>query len=94
MSSLRIRSEKQVSCVIEKQSFILRLGDWVLKENGHWRILRKAEDKQQLLEGLRSGDLFILEKIDNKQKNIKGKLFFANRTQSGCDRSFGIQCQA
>lgn len=81
MGSLRIRSEKQISCVIEKQSFILRLGDWVLKENGHWRILRKADDKQQFLEGLRSGDLFVLEKIDNKQKNIKGKLFFANRTQ-------------
>ncbi len=81
MSSLRIRSDKQVSCVIEKQSFILRLGDWVLKENGHWRILRKSDDKQQLLEGFRAGDLFVLEKIDNKQKNIKGRLFFANRTQ-------------
>jgi len=82
MSSLRIRSEKQVSCIIEKQSFILRLGDWVLKENGHWRILRKSDDRQQFVEGKRTGDLFILEKIDNKQKNIKGKLFLANRTQS------------
>ena len=36
----------------------------------------------ELLEGLRTGDLFILEKIDNKQKNIGGKLFFANRTQT------------
>jgi hypothetical protein len=81
MSSLRIRSDKQVSCTIEKQSFILRQGDWVLKENGHWRVLRKPEDRQQLMEGFRTGDLFILEKIDNKQKNIKGKLFFANRTQ-------------
>jgi hypothetical protein len=81
INSLRIRSDKQISCIIEKQSFILRLNDWLLKENGRWRIIRKAEDRQQIADGYRAGDLFILEKIDNKQKNIRGKLFLVNRTQ-------------
>ena len=81
LGSLRIRSEKQMSCVIEKQCLILRSGDWVLKENGHWRVLHKAEDKQQLVSGHKAGDLFVLDKIDFKQKSIKGRLFLACRTQ-------------
>ena len=43
---LRVRSEKQISCMIEKQCFILRPDDWVLKSNGRWKILRKMEEKQ------------------------------------------------
>jgi hypothetical protein len=82
LNSVRIRSDKQISCMLEKQCFILRAGDWVLKENGRWRVVRKSEDKQKLLAGNKTGELFVLEKIDSRQKNIKGRLFLANRTQS------------
>ncbi|MBF8262990.1 MAG: hypothetical protein HW387_655 [Parachlamydiales bacterium] len=81
ITAIRIRSDKQMSCSIEKQSVILRVGDWVLKDNGRWRVLRKAEERQQVLSGAKSGELFVLEKIDSKQKSIKGKLFLANRSQ-------------
>jgi hypothetical protein len=81
IASLRIRSDRQLSCAIEKQLIVLRLGDWVLKENARWRVLRKAEEKKQVLDGTKNGDLFILEKIDAKQRCIKGKMFLANRTQ-------------
>ncbi len=82
LSSLRVRSDKQISCVIDKQCFVLRAGDWVLKENGRWRVLRKADDRQLLLLGHKTGDLFVLDKIDFKQKAIKGRLFLACRTQT------------
>lgn len=81
VGSLRIRSDRQISCTLEKQSIVLRLNDWAVKENTHWKVLRKSEDKQALIEGQKSGELFVLEKIDSKQKCIKGKLFFANRAQ-------------
>ena len=80
--SLRIRSDKQISCMIEKQCFVLRIGDWILKENGKWRILRKKEEREQLVSGTKSGELFVLDKIDRTQKSIKGRLFLAHRTQS------------
>jgi hypothetical protein len=81
INSIRIRSEQQMSCSIEKQSVVLRVGDWVMKENGRWRVLRKAEDRQQVLSGSKNGEMFVLDKIDFKQKSIKGKLFVANRSQ-------------
>lgn len=81
MGAVRIRSDKQMSCSIEKQSVILRVGDWVLKENNRWRVLHKAEDRRQVVEGTKVGDLFVLDKIDFKQKRVRGRLFFANRAQ-------------
>jgi hypothetical protein len=78
-SSIRIRSEKQISCLLEKQCLILREGDWVLKENGRWRILRKAEDKQQMVEGKRLGDLIVLESIDAKRRLVQGQMILPSR---------------
>ncbi len=78
-SSVRIRSDKQISCLLEKQCLILREGDWVLKENGRWRPLRKEEDKQQVIQGKRLGELILLESIDAKRRCIQGQLILANR---------------
>jgi len=83
-SQLRVRSEKQVSCIIDKQCLILRTGDWVLKANNRWKILRKKEEKDAFLAGNMTGDLFVLEKIDSKgtTKSIAGQLFSTKRSQS------------
>lgn len=78
-SSVRIRSDKQISCLLEKQCLVLREGDWILKENGRWRVLRKEEDKQQMIEGKRAGDLLLLELIDAKRRVVQGRLILANR---------------
>ena len=80
--SWRIRSEKQISCMVEKQSFLLRVGDWILKEQGRWRVVRSQEEKEKVLSGQKQGEILILEKIDQKQKVAKGRLFSANRLQS------------
>lgn len=82
LSSWRIRSEKQISCMIEKQSFLLRAGDWVLKEQGRWRVVRSQDEKEKLLSGQKVGDLLILEKIDSKQRSVKGRIFSANHLQA------------
>ncbi len=82
LSGVRIRSNRQMSCMLEKQCFSLKPGDWVLKENGRWRALRKSEDRQLLLEGKKVGELFILDAIDNGRKVVKGRFFSAGRTHA------------
>lgn len=80
---LRVRSEKQISCMIEKQCFILRPNDWVLKSNGRWKILRKMEEKQSYLTGKLNGEILVLDQIFAKEgaKSISGSYFSAGRTQ-------------
>lgn len=79
-SQLRVRSEKQISCILEKQCLILRIGDWVVKSKDRWKVLRKKEEKEALLSGKTSGELFVLERIDSKTKQIAGSLYSPKRT--------------
>lgn len=83
LSAIRVRSEKQISCTIEKQCVVLKTGDWVLKTGGKWKILRKKEERDAFLNGKLFGELFILEQISQKQgqKMIQGRLFNPGRTQ-------------
>ena len=62
---------------------VLKTGDWVLKTNGRWKILRKKDEKDAFLNGKLFGELFILEQISQKQgqKMIQGRLFNPGRTQ-------------
>ena len=83
-ASLRIRSEKQISCTLEKQCLILKTGDWVIKKENRWKILKKKEDRDALLCGKLVGELFVFEKIDMRggQKFVQGLLFNVGRTQA------------
>jgi hypothetical protein len=82
-TQLRVRSEKQVSCTMDKQCLVLRPGDWVLKTSGRWKTLRKTEEKEALLAGDAAGEVFVLEKIGvaPSGKNIVGYYYSAGRTQ-------------
>lgn len=82
ITSVRVRSEKQISCMIDKQCFVLRVGDWVLKEDNRWKILRKAEEKNAFLQGKLEGELFVFDRIDLKsgQKTMHGNLVNLSRS--------------
>ena len=77
---LRIRSETQVSCTLDKQCLVLHVGDWAIKRDQRWMIVRKPEEKQRLLEEALPGDLFCLEQID-PARSITAHYFAANRMQ-------------
>lgn len=79
--SVRVRSDKQMSCTIDQQCMILKEGDWVLKEKGRWKALRKKEEKQRLCFGEKQGDLLVVERIDVQNKMVSGRLIVANRVQ-------------
>lgn len=83
-TSVRIRSAKQISCMIEKQWLILKVGDWVLKTEGRWKVLKKKEERELYRVGSISGDLFVFEKVELKsgEKWIQGHLFSQDRSQS------------
>ena len=83
-SQLRVRSEKQISCIMDKQCLILRAGDWVVRSANRWKIVRKKEEKALFLEGKIVGELFVLDRIDSKGavKSIAGQCFSARRTQA------------
>lgn len=82
-SGMRVRSDKEISCILEKQCLILKLGDWVLKENGKWKIIRKKRDRDLLLEEDPGGELFIFERIEQVQgqKKVVGSFYSSSRTQ-------------
>lgn len=82
-SQVRVRSEKQVSCMMDKQCLVLRPGDWVLKVGNRWKALKKSDEKEAFLKGNLSGELFILDKISlaPTAKSIVGCYFSAGRTQ-------------
>lgn len=83
LSSVRIRSEKQISCMLDKQCFVLRVGDFVLKEENRWKILRKKEEKDAYIQGKLEGELFVFDRIDLKggQKIVHGNLVNLARSQ-------------
>jgi len=77
LSAIRIRSEKQISCMLDRQCFVLRIGDWVLKTENRWKVLRKKEEKESYAQGKLAGELFVFDRIETKggQKIICGSLF-------------------
>ncbi len=80
---IRVRSDKQISCLLDKQCLILKVNDWVLKTEDRWKILRKSEEKESFLKGKLVGELFVLDQISNKQgqKSISGHMYSLARTQ-------------
>lgn len=82
-SAIRIRSEKQISCMLEKQCMVLKAGDWVLKSSGRWKVLRKEKEKEAFLNGKMGGELFVFDQISQRQgqKVMQGRLFNSGRTQ-------------
>lgn len=80
--SIRVRSDKQISCILDKQCLILKVNDWALKVGNRWKILRKAEEKEAVFKGKLTGEIFVLDQIFNKQgqKSILGHFYNSART--------------
>lgn len=81
--SIRVRSEKQISCTLDKQCMVLKVSDWVLKLDGKWKVLRQDQERSAFRTGSLKGELFILDAISEKQgqKIVQGRIFNQSRTQ-------------
>ncbi len=82
-TSIRMRSESQISCLLSKRRFLLKEGDWVLRTPLGWRILNRASDIEGYLAHRIKGELFIFDKLEKQQGRvvIKGHYFDDMRTQ-------------
>ena len=80
LNQVRVRSAKQISCALEKQSLIVKVGDWVLKQNGSWKVLRKPAERAALLDGKLYGELFILDAIEENSR-VVARCIHPSRTQ-------------
>ena len=82
-TSVRFRSEKQISCMMDKQCLVLKVSDWVLKTTSRWKVLRKQEEKDAYFRGELLGELFVFDQISQRQgqKLVLGRLFNPRRTQ-------------
>lgn len=82
-SAIRLRSSAQLSCAFGKRRVILKQGDWLLKTEGGWRNLRRAEEIEQYLNHRLRGELLIFDGIEKEQGRsvMKGHLFDETRTQ-------------
>jgi hypothetical protein len=82
-SSLRMRSSKEASCSLEKQCFILRAGDWIVKTKRRWKLLRSDRDKQLWKVSDYAEEVIIIEEIQNdvKWKGIRGVMLNARHTE-------------
>lgn len=82
-SQVRIRSSQQLRGLLERQEIVMHVGDWAMKKEGIWKVLR-AEEKKAFISGALWGELFILDAIQWHHARFvaKGALFSASRTHA------------
>ena len=81
MTHVKQRGPQLISCKLGKQNSLLKKGDWLIKTSSYSKILKTSEEKEKCLSRELEGDLFIFEKIEQKDKSIvlHGKCFDKNR---------------
>ena len=82
-TSIRLRSESQISCLLGKRRLLLKEGDWVLRTPHGWRILKRTSEIEDFLAHRLQGELFIFDQLDRQQGKvvIHGHYFDAMHTQ-------------
>lgn len=82
ITSIRIRSENQVSCFIDKQPFVLKTGDIVFKKDAKWKALRTTDEKQSLMTGVVDAEVFVFDRIESKNSTQYMCGYFFNKNHS------------
>ncbi|MCH9630096.1 MAG: hypothetical protein S4CHLAM37_00890 [Chlamydiia bacterium] len=82
-SKIRPRSKSQVTCKVAGKTAMLKNGDWLLKKENHWKLLRTYDEIQRYLQYELEGELFVFDQIEKNESNpiFKGHLFDTMRTQ-------------
>ena len=77
ISNIRLRTQKQISCLIGGQRMVLREWDWVIKKEGRWKIVKSIEDLDNLQNNPQIEEFFYFKKVvkKNGSKNLLGYRF-------------------
>lgn len=73
----KLRTAKQITCLIGKKRVLLKEGDWLMKTKSGWRTLKTGGDIQSYLDHTLIGELFVFDglEIKNGQYFLKGHWF-------------------
>lgn len=73
----RLRGKSQISCLLEGKRTLLRKGDWAIKEDKKWRVLKTEKQKNAYLLEKPSKELFVFDSIEEQadKKVVKGRFF-------------------
>jgi hypothetical protein len=77
LSSIRLCTRKKISFLAGNQHLMLREGDFLVRKNGKWRILKKPNIEKFESYGVDSDDFFVFEKLETNhdEKIVKGFIF-------------------
>lgn len=59
----KLRSSKRVSCIFDGKKTFLSEGDWILRMEDEWKVIRGLNQIQDFLEHRIKGDLLVLSKV-------------------------------
>lgn len=83
-TKFRQKSLEKITCKLGKKTIILKEGDWVLKTESGWKVLKDYEDIEKYLNLITKGELFVFDKIEKTTDAgnvLKGRLFDPMRSQ-------------
>ncbi len=77
LTQAKLRTAKQVSCLIENKRVLLKPGDFLVHHNGKWRVASTTKSKSKLRENGVEGEIFVFDSLVQKGKKrfLKGYLF-------------------
>ena len=83
IKNLRKRTRSSVSAQIGGKPRVLRVGDWLMKQGGSWKVLRSLKEVDACIKGTLLGELLIVDRIEasGSQSVLKGHVFDERRTQ-------------
>jgi hypothetical protein len=84
MTTIRPRSNTEITCQLGRRRVIVKEGDWWIKTQNRWRQLRNSRDLEAFLSHQLKGELFIFEKVEHTRGKItvQARAFDAMRTSS------------
>jgi quercetin dioxygenase-like cupin family protein len=84
IQSVHLYSKGRVSCKLDRQRLLLKVGDWLILKKNRWHRIDKIDAYEKLSCSDNFGELLFFEKIEKRQnKNfLKGWVFNNIRTQT------------
>ncbi len=83
ITSTRLRTASQVSCMFGKKRMVIKPGDWLLKTALGWHKLRRLSEIEDYLDHKLEGMLFVFDTLNKEggKMVIQGQLFDEKRSQ-------------
>ncbi|OGN62871.1 MAG: hypothetical protein A3F09_00015 [Chlamydiae bacterium RIFCSPHIGHO2_12_FULL_49_11] len=74
-----MRSNRSFFATLSDKKILIRTGDWITCHRGHWKLVSRPEEIEQLLFSVPSEPVIIIDKIAGDRKEIRYSYFDANR---------------